>query len=73
MESKNARRVWAKIVDDLNARFEGNRTVDKCMHKIKYLIDKYKEKKDWNRKIVVILKSLLSTMRLTRFSGVVIL
>ena len=50
MESKNARRVWAKIVDDLNARFEGNRTVDKCMRKIKYLIDKYKEKKDWNRK-----------------------
>jgi len=50
LESKNARRVWAKIVDDLNARFEGNRTVDKCMRKIKYLIDKYKEKKDWNRK-----------------------
>jgi len=50
LESKNARRVWAKIVDDLNARFEGNRTVDKCMRKTKYLIDKYKEKKDWNRK-----------------------
>ena len=47
---KNARKVWAKIVDDLNAKFEGNRTVDKCMRKIKYLIDKYKEKKDWNRK-----------------------
>ena len=42
--------MWAKIVDDLNATFEGNRTVDKCMRKIKYLIDKYKEKKDWNRK-----------------------
>ena len=50
LESKNARRVWAKIVDDLNARFEGNRAVDKCMHKIKYLINKYKEKKDWNCK-----------------------
>ena len=50
LESKNARKVWAKIVDDLNAKFEGNRTVDKCMRKIKYLIDKYKEKKDWNRK-----------------------
>ena len=50
LESKNARRVWAKIVDDLNVRFEGNRTVDKCMQKIKYLIDKYKEKKDWNCK-----------------------
>ena len=37
-------------MDDLNARFDGNRTVDKCMHKIKYRIDKYKEKTDWNRK-----------------------
>lgn len=48
LESKNAHKVWAKIVDDLNARFKANRTVDKCMRKIKYLIDKYKEKKDWN-------------------------
>ena len=36
-------------MDDLNTRFKSNRTVDKCMRKIKYLIDKYKEKKDWNR------------------------
>ena len=49
LESKNARKVWSKIVDDLNTRFKSNRTVDKCMRKIKYLIDKYKEKKDWNR------------------------
>ncbi|XP_022795551.1 uncharacterized protein LOC111346061 [Stylophora pistillata] len=49
LESKNARKVWSKIVDDLNARFKSDRTVDKCMRKIKYLIDKYKEKKDWNR------------------------
>ena len=49
LESKNARKVWNKIVDDLNTRFKSNRTVDKCMRKIKYLIDKYKEKKDWNR------------------------
>ena len=49
LESKNARKVWNKIVDDLNTRFKSNRTVDKCMGKIKYLIDNYKEKKDWNR------------------------
>ena len=36
-------------MDDLNTRFKSNRTVDKCMRKIKYLIDKYKGKKDWNR------------------------
>ena len=43
LESKNARKGWNKIVDDLNTRFKSNRTVDKCMRKIKYLIDKYKE------------------------------
>ena len=49
LESKNACKVWNKIVDDLNTRFKSNRTVDKCMRKIKCLIDKYKEKNDWNR------------------------
>ena len=48
LESKNAHKVWSKIVDDLNTRFKSNCTVDKCMCKIKDLIDKYKEKKDWN-------------------------
>ena len=42
--------MWTKIVDELNAQFGNNRTVDKCMRKMKYIIDKYKEKKDWNRK-----------------------
>lgn len=50
LESKNSRKVWTKIVDELNAQFGNNRTVDKCMRKMKYIIDKYKEKKDWNRK-----------------------
>lgn len=50
LESKNSRKVWTKIVDELNAQFSNNRTVDKCMRKMKYLIDKYMEKKDWNRK-----------------------
>ena len=36
-------------MDALNTRFKSTRTVDKCMRKIKYLMIKYKEKKDWNR------------------------
>ena len=50
LESKISRKVWTKIVEELNAQFSNNCTVDKCMHKMKYIIDKYKEKKDWNRK-----------------------
>ena len=50
LECKNSRKVWAKIADELNAQFSNNRTVDKSMRKMNYLIDKYKEKEDWNRK-----------------------
>jgi len=50
LESKNSRKVWSRIVDTLNEQFKADRTVDKCQRKIKYLIDKYKERKDWNRK-----------------------
>ena len=50
LESKNSRKVWTKILDELNAQFGNKCTVDKCMHKMKYIIDKYREKKDWNRK-----------------------
>ena len=41
LESKHSRKVWTKIVDELNAQFGDNRTVDKPMRKMKYIIDKY--------------------------------
>ena len=49
-ESKDCRKYWDLIVRELNEKFGKNRTVDKCQRKIKYLVDKYKEKKVWNRK-----------------------
>ena len=45
LESKNSHKVWTKIVDKLNAQFSNNRTVDKCMHNIKYIIDKYRDRR----------------------------
>ena len=41
LESTNSRKVWTKIVDELNAQFGNNRTVDKRIRKMKYIIDKY--------------------------------
>ncbi|KAL9964410.1 hypothetical protein ACROYT_G028051 [Oculina patagonica] len=39
-----------QIVDELNAKYNHNRNVEKCKRRMKYLVDKYKERKDWNRK-----------------------
>ena len=50
LESREARTAWRKILEELNSRLECNKTVEKCMKKMKYLIEKYKEVKEWNRK-----------------------
>lgn len=50
IESKNARRAWAQIAANLNERFKTSRTVAQVQRKIKYLKEKYKEAKDWNRR-----------------------
>lgn len=50
LESRESRTAWRKICDELNSRMETNKTVEKCMKKMKYLIDKFKEAKEWNRK-----------------------
>ena len=50
LESREARTAWRKISEELNSRLESNKTVEKCMKKMKYLIEKYKEAKEWNRK-----------------------
>ena len=47
LESKDARKTWTKIVDE---HYKKNRTVDKCKRRMKYLLEKYKERKDWNKK-----------------------
>ena len=39
-----------EISEELNSRLESNKTVEKCMKKMKYLIEKYKEAKEWNWK-----------------------
>ena len=50
LESKDSRKYWDIITRELNEKLGKNRSVDKCKRKIKYLVERYKEKKDWNRK-----------------------
>ena len=47
---QRARTAWRKISEELNPHLESNKTVEKCMKKMTYLIEKYKDAKEWNRK-----------------------
>ena len=50
LESRESRAAWRTICEEDNARMENSKTIEKCIKKIKYLIDRYKEAKEWNRK-----------------------
>lgn len=50
LESKDARKIWQMICDEINNRLGCHKTAQKCTKKMKYLIDRYKEAKDWNTK-----------------------
>ena len=44
INSKDSRNAWREIAKAINNKFKTNKMVDKCLRKIKYLIDAYKEK-----------------------------
>ncbi|KAK3755158.1 hypothetical protein QZH41_001693 [Actinostola sp. cb2023] len=53
IESKDSRKVWDSIAEQINKKFKASRsrrTTDKFQKKIKYLVDRYKQAKDWNVK-----------------------
>ena len=50
VRKQRARTAWRKISEELNPRLESNKTMEKCMKKMTYLIEKYKDAKEWNRK-----------------------
>lgn len=43
-------KLWQNICDEINNRLGSQKTAQKCTKIIKYLIDRYKEAKDWNSK-----------------------
>ena len=50
INSKDSKNAWREIAEAINNKFKTNKTVDKCLRKIKYLIDAHKEnKKEWKR------------------------
>lgn len=50
LESRDAGKIWQKICDEINNRLGCHKTAQNCIKNIRYLIDRYKEAKDWNSK-----------------------
>lgn len=68
INSKDSRNAWREIAEAINNKFKTNKTADKCLRKIKYLIDAYKEKKNGTEiRPVVTYESLFSMMKLMPF------
>ena len=68
INSKDSRNAWREIAEAINNKFKTNKTVDKCLRKIEYLIDAYKEKKNGTEiRPVVTCESLFSMMKLMPF------
>ena len=64
INSTDSRNAWREIAETINNKFKTHQTVDKCLPKIKYLIDGDKEKKKNGTEIrqVVTYEGLFSMM-----------
>ena len=49
LNSNDSRIAWCEITEVINSKFATNKTINKCIRKMKYLINAYKGKKDWNK------------------------
>ena len=49
LKSREARKVWENIAKEMKDKFVTKKTTDKYQ-KMKYLVDRYKQAKDWNSK-----------------------
>ena len=50
LERREARKAWDKIAKKMNDKFGTKKTTDKYQKRMKYLVDRYKQAKDWNTK-----------------------
>ena len=49
LESRESRKTWAWIAEKISKTLGTNKTADKCIRKIKYIIERYRNAKDWNK------------------------
>ena len=49
LERRESRKTWARIAEKISKTLGTNKTADKCIWKIKYIIEQHKNAKDWNK------------------------
>ena len=49
LEGIFSRGIWRTMCEEINQKYKGGKTVDKCIRKMKHLRDKYKEAREWNQ------------------------
>ena len=49
LKSREAQKAWENITKEMKDKFGTKKTTDKYQ-KMKYLVDRYKQAKDWNSK-----------------------
>ena len=50
LKSREAQKAWENITKEMKDKFGTKKTTDKYQKKMKYLVDRYKQAKDWNSK-----------------------
>jgi len=49
LDSRESRKTWAWIAKKISKTLGTNKMADKCIQKMKYIIKRYKNAKDWNK------------------------
>jgi len=49
LESRESRKTWAWIAEKISKTLRTNKIADKCIRKMMYIIERYKNAKDWNK------------------------
>ena len=49
LERRESWKTWAQITEKILKTLGTNKMADKCIRKIKYIIEQYKNAKDWNK------------------------
>ena len=49
LDSRESRKTWAWIAEKISKTLGTSKTADKCIRKMNYIIERYKNAKDWNK------------------------
>ena len=48
LDNRESRKTWVWIAEKISTTLHSNKAADKCIRKMKHIIERYKKAKDWN-------------------------